>query len=163
MAQRKDSRGGSRADVKGPLILSAVLAAVAFVAVGIFASGGTDNALRLDLAFIAAGIVFIVTLVISATLMIVEKPNDPHLGRGTGVNRSSAKLYAEARARRQAAAQPPGEAEFGQRVRPDTRGEDLLGRRAAEGTGPVDGTTDRRTDGAADGTADDDGGSSPRV
>ena len=101
MAQRKGSRGGFRADVKGPLILSAVLAAIAFVAVGIFASGGTDNALRLDLAFIAAGIAFIVTLVISATLMIVEKPNDPHLGAGTGVNRSSAKLYAEARARRQ--------------------------------------------------------------
>jgi hypothetical protein len=139
VAQRKGSRGGFRADVKGPLILSAVLAAIAFVAVGIFASGGTDNALRLDLAFIAAGIAFIVSLVISATLMIVEKPNDPHLGAGTGVNRSSAKLYAEARARRQAAARPPGEAEFGQRVRPDTEGEDLLGRRPAEGPGPAGG------------------------
>jgi hypothetical protein len=142
VAQRKGSRGGSRADVKGPLILSAVLAAVAFVAVGIFASGGTDNGPRLDLAFIAAGIAFIATLVISATLMIVEKPNDPHLGTGTGVNRSSAKLYAEARARRQAAARPPGEAEFGQRVRPDTEGEDLLGRRSADGTGPDDSTDD---------------------
>nr|WP_306438956.1 hypothetical protein [Kocuria sediminis] len=113
--------------------MSAVLAAVAFGGVAIFASGGTENQLRLDLAFIAAGIVFIVALVVSATLMIVEKPNDPHLGEGTGVNRSSAKLYAEARARREAAARPAGEAEFGQRVRPDTRGEDLLGRRPAEG------------------------------
>jgi hypothetical protein len=132
VAQRKGSRGGFRADVKGPLILSAVLAAVAFGGVAIFASGGTENELRLDLAFIAAGIVFIVALVVSATLMIVEKPNDPHLGKGTGVNRSSAKLYAEARARREAAALPAAEAEFGQRVRPDTRGEDLLGRRPAE-------------------------------
>ena len=132
MAQRKGSRNGSRADVKGPLILSAVLAAVAFVAVAIFASGGTEDGLRLDLALVAAGIVFIVVLVVSATLMIVERPNDPHLGEGTGVNRSSAKLYAEARARRQAAAQPSGEPEFGQRVRPDTQGEDLLGRRPAE-------------------------------
>ena len=141
MAQRKGSRNGSRADVKGPLILSAVLAAVAFVAVAIFASGGTEDGLRLDLALVAAGIVFIVVLVVSATLMIVERPNDPHLGEGTGVNRSSAKLYAEARARRQAAAQPSGEPEFGQRVRPDTQGEDLLGRRPAEdapdGGGPA--------------------------
>ena len=141
MAQRKGARNGSRADVKGPLILSAVLAAVAFVAVAIFASGGTEDGLRLDLALVAAGIVFIVVLVVSATLMIVERPNDPHLGEGTGVNRSSAKLYAEARARRQAAAQPSGEPEFGQRVRPDTQGEDLLGRRPAEdapdGGGPA--------------------------
>ncbi|MCJ8504250.1 hypothetical protein MRU69_05140 [Kocuria flava] len=126
MAQRK----GSRADVKGPLILSTVMAVVAFAAVAIFATGGTDNALRLDLALIAAGIAFIATVVVSATLMIVERPNDPSLGQGTGVNRSSARLYAEARARRQreAAARRDGEAEFGRRVRPDTEGEDLLGR-----------------------------------
>ncbi|MEF3120002.1 hypothetical protein [Kocuria flava] len=126
MAQRK----GSRADVKGPLILSTVMAVVAFAAVAIFATGGTDNALRLDLALIAAGIAFIATVVVSATLMIVERPNDPSLGQGTGVNRSSARLYAEARARRQreAAARRDGEAEFGRRVRPDTEGEDLRGR-----------------------------------
>lgn len=134
MAQRKGPRGGSRTDVKGPLILSAVLAVVVFVAVAIFAGGGTDNGLRLDLAFIAAGIAFIATLVVSATLMIVEKPNDPHLGQGSGVNRSSAALYAESRARRRAAEAPAGEPEFGQRVRPDTEGEDLLGRRSAEGS-----------------------------
>jgi hypothetical protein len=139
VAQRKGSRDGFRADVKGPLILSAVMAVVAFVAVAVFASGGTANTLRLDLAFIAAGVVFIVTVVVSATLMIVEKPNDTHLGEGTGVNRSSAKLYAEARAKRQAQdqARRTGEAEFGQRVRPDTEGEDLLGRRS-----PTEGTPD---------------------
>ena len=132
MAQRKGPRGGSKADVKGPLILSAVLAAVVFVAVAIFAGGGTENGLRLDLAFIAAGIAFIATLVVSATLMIVDKPNDPRLGQGSGVNRSSAALYAESRARRRAAQAPAGEPEFGQRVRPDTEGEGLLGRRSAE-------------------------------
>ncbi|MGX5358669.1 hypothetical protein [Kocuria sp. KH4] len=154
MAQRKGSRGGFRADVKGPLILSAVLAAVAFGGVAIFASGGTENQLRVDLALITAGIVFIVVLVVSATLMIVEKPNDPHLGEGTGVNRSSAKLYAEARARREAAARPAGEAEFGQRVPPDTRGEDLLGRGAA-GDPPRDAGGDA-TGGPAGGTRGDD-------
>ncbi len=157
MVQRKGSRDGFRADVKGPLILSAVLAAVTFGGVALLASGGTENGPRLDLAFTAAGIVFIVALVFSATLMIVEKPNDPHLGQGTGVNRSSAKLYAEARARRQAAARPAGEAEFGQRVHPDTEGEDLLGRRPAEG--PGEGPGER-----ADGSAGDDGSASgPRA
>lgn len=39
-----------------------------------------------------------------ATLIIVERPNDEHLGEGTGINRSSAKLYAEAKARREAEA-----------------------------------------------------------
>ncbi|MFI7483934.1 hypothetical protein ACH9EU_16135 [Kocuria sp. M1R5S2] len=156
MAQRKGSRGGPGADVKGPLILSGVLAAVVFGAVAIFASGGTDNPLRLDLAFVAAGVVFIVTLVVSATLMIVEKPNDPHLGRGTGVNRSSAKLYAEARARRRAAGAPSGEggepaeeAEFGQRVRPDTVGEGLPGRDPADGSGPARRPADGDDDGPA--------------
>lgn len=153
MAQRKGSRDGFRADVKGPLILSAVLAAVTFGGVAVLASGGTANTPRLDLALTAAGIVFIVSLVISATLMIVEKPNDPHLGQGTGVNRSSAKLYAEARARRQAAERPAGEAEFGQRVHPDTEGEDLLGRSSAGGA-------DERTDESA---GDDGGSPAPRA
>lgn len=153
MAQRKGSRDGFRADVKGPLILSAVLAAVTFGGVAVLASGGTANTPRLDLALTAAGIVFIVSLVISATLMIVEKPNDPHLGQGTGVNRSSAKLYAEARARRQAAERPAGEAEFGQRVHPDTEGEDLLGRSSAGGAG-------ERTDESA---GDDGGSPAPRA
>lgn len=159
MAQRKGSRGGFRADVKGPLILSAVLAAVTFGGVAVLASGGTENQLRLDLAFTAAGIVFIVALVVSATLMIVDKPNDPHLGEGTGVNRSSAKLYAEARARREAAAQPPGEAEFGQRVRPDTRGEDLLGRRPAEDPAPDTGGD--TAGGTGERTGGDDGAPRP--
>jgi hypothetical protein len=33
--------------------------------------------------------------------MMIEKPNDPSLGEGTGVNRSSAKLYAQRRATRE--------------------------------------------------------------
>lgn len=135
MAQRKDPRGGFRADVKGPLLISFTVAVVAFVAVAVFASGGTDNPLRLDLAFVAAGVAFIATVVVTATMMLVERPNDPHLGQGAGVNRSSARLYAETRAqrRRQADASRADEAQFGQRVRPDTEGEDLLGRRDAEG------------------------------
>ena len=93
---------GFKAQVRGPLVIAFVLAIVAFLCTFIFATGGTDNAPQLVLALTVAGAVFVVTLVMCATLILVEKPNDSSLGKGTGVNRSSAKLYAEARARREA-------------------------------------------------------------
>ncbi len=77
--------------VKGPLIFSAVLAVVAGVSTTIFATGGGTRELRLDLGFIAAGIAFIVCLVISAILLMAEKPNAEHLGKGSGVHRSSSR------------------------------------------------------------------------
>lgn len=79
-----------RTSVKGPLMFSAFWAVVAFVAVIIFASGGSARAPRFDLAFTAAGIAFIVTLVIAAMLALSYKDNDEHLGKGSGVNLSSA-------------------------------------------------------------------------
>lgn len=93
---------GIKADIKGPLIIAVVLAVVAFFGVLVFATGGTNNAPEFRLALTVAGGVFIVTLVACATLIIVEKPNDEGLGQGTGVNRRSADLYAEARKRREA-------------------------------------------------------------
>lgn len=97
-------RGGFKEQVRGPLSIAAVLAVVAFIGVVIFATGGTNNQPNFVLAATVAGCVFVVTLVMCATLIMVEKPNDPHLGEGTGINRSSAKLYAEAKARREAEA-----------------------------------------------------------
>ncbi|MET1089371.1 MAG: hypothetical protein ABWY04_19990 [Arthrobacter sp.] len=79
-----------RTSVKGPLMFSAFWAVVAFVAVVIFASGGSARAPRFDLAFTAAGIAFIVTLVIAAMLSMSYKENAEHLGKGSGVNLSSA-------------------------------------------------------------------------
>ena len=79
-----------RTSVKGPLMFSAFWAVVAFVAVLIFASGGSARAPRFDLAFTAAGIAFIVTLVIAAMLSMSYKENAEHLGKGSGVNLSSA-------------------------------------------------------------------------
>ena len=79
-----------RTSVKGPLMFSAFWAVVAFVAVVIFASGGSARAPRFDLAFTAAGIAFIVTLVIAAMLSMSHKENAEHLGKGSGVNLSSA-------------------------------------------------------------------------
>lgn len=79
-----------RTSVKGPLMFSAFWAVVAFVAVLIFASGGSARAPRFDLAFIAAGIAFIATLVIAAMLSMSYKENAEHLGKGSGVNLSSA-------------------------------------------------------------------------
>lgn len=80
-----------RTSVKGPLMFSAFWGVVAFVAVLIFASGGSSRAPRFDLAFTGAGIAFIVTLVIAAMLSMSYKDNAEHLGKGSGVNLSSAK------------------------------------------------------------------------
>lgn len=94
---------GFKAQVRGPLIIAAVLALVAFFAVFVFATGGTRNQPNVGLALGVSGAVFIVTLVACATLILVERPNDPSLGQGTGINRSSAELYAQAKAKREAA------------------------------------------------------------
>ncbi len=80
-----------RTSVKGPLMFSAFWAALTFVSVLIFASGGSSRAPRFDLAFTGAGIAFIVTLVIAAMLSMSHKENAEHLGKGSGVNLSSAK------------------------------------------------------------------------
>jgi len=77
--------------VKGPLMFSAFWAVVAFFAVLIFASGGSARSPRFDLAFTGAGIAFIVTLVIAAMLSMSYKDNAAHLGKGSGVNLSSAR------------------------------------------------------------------------
>ena len=100
MAQRP--KRGLKAEIKGPLIIAAVLAVVAFVCILIFATGGTNNAPEFRLALSVAGCVFVGTLVVCATLIIVEKPNDEELGQGTGINKRSADLYAQAKARKDA-------------------------------------------------------------
>lgn len=88
------SSGGpqKRNSVKAPLIFSAVLALIAGVATMIFATGGADKELRLDLALIAAGIAFIASLLICSLLLMTEKPNPDHLSEGSGVHRSAAKI-----------------------------------------------------------------------
>jgi hypothetical protein len=72
-------------------MFSAFWAVVAFFAVLIFASGGSARSPRFDLAFTGAGIAFIVTLVIAAMLSMSYKENADHLGKGSGVNLSSAR------------------------------------------------------------------------
>ena len=98
----EDRPRGLKAQVKGPLIIAAALALAAFFAVFVFATGGTHNKPNIGLALGVAGAVFIVTLVVCATLILVDRPNDPSLGQGTGINRSSAELYARAKAKREA-------------------------------------------------------------
>ncbi|MFJ4028688.1 hypothetical protein ACIPWF_15030 [Paenarthrobacter sp. NPDC089989] len=78
-----------RTSVKGPLVFSAFFAVLAFVAVLIFASGGSAHTPRFDLAFTGAGIAFIVSLVVAAMLSMSYKENAEHLGKGSGVNLSS--------------------------------------------------------------------------
>jgi hypothetical protein len=72
-------------------MFSAFWGVVAFVAVLIFASGGSSRSPRFDLALTGAGIAFIVTLVIAAMLSMSYKDNAEHLGKGSGVNLSSKK------------------------------------------------------------------------
>ena len=114
-------QGTERLGVKGPLVFSAVLAAVAGVATTIFASGGSEP--RVDLGLTAAGIAFIVSLVFCAMLMISAKPNDENLGKGSGVNRSSAAASRPAgpaaSAGRDGSAEAPGEPRYGQRSSDD--------------------------------------------
>ncbi|WP_077489838.1 hypothetical protein [Sinomonas mesophila] len=85
-----DTPRGPRVGIKGPLMFSALFAVIAFFAVLFFASGGTDQGLRFDLAFSGAGIAFIVCLVIAAMLSMSYKENAEHLGQGSGVNLRSA-------------------------------------------------------------------------
>ncbi|KTR40274.1 MULTISPECIES: hypothetical protein [Rothia] len=125
MAQRP--KRGLKADIKAPLILAAILAIIAFVGVFVFATGGTNNQPEIKLALSAAGGVFVVTLVVCATLIMVERPNDEELGQGTGINRRSADLYAAAKARkeererreREQAGSGTGDAAAGARERDD--------------------------------------------
>ena len=72
-------------------MFSACWAVLAFVAVLIFASGGSSKTPRFDLAFTGAGIAFIVTLVIAAMLAMSHKENSEQLGKGSGINLSSAR------------------------------------------------------------------------
>ena len=87
----KPTQGRFRYGIKAPLVFSAALAVVAGVATSIFATGGGSQELRADLGLTAAGIAFIVSLVICAMLMMAETPNAEHLSKGSGVNRSSAR------------------------------------------------------------------------
>jgi preprotein translocase subunit SecY len=83
--------------VKAPLIFSAVLAIVASVVTLVVSSGGTSHTPRYDLAAIAFGVAFIVTLVVAAMLSMSFKENAEHLGRGSGINLSSADRQAKDR------------------------------------------------------------------
>ena len=88
------SSGGpqKRNSVKAPLIFSAVLAVIAGVATMIFATGGAEKELRVDLALTAAGIAFIASVLICSLLLMTEKPNPEHLSEGSGIHRSSANI-----------------------------------------------------------------------
>lgn len=111
-------------DVKGPLAVSAVLGLVAGGVTSFVAAGGTQDGMRVDLGLIVGGIAFIASVVVCATLMMLEKPNDPGLGEGSGVNRSSAKLYAQRRAQRRSTQAGPASGQPGSAASADTTSSD---------------------------------------
>ena len=120
MAKRQPGaprQGRFRYGIKAPLLFSATLAVVAGVATSIFATGGGTRVLRVDLGLTAAGIAFIASLVICAMLMMAETPNPEHLGKGSGVNRSSARPDRKKQSTPPpATAEPQDEPRFGQRL-----------------------------------------------
>lgn len=71
-----------------PVIMSAVLAAVAGTAVALVSTGGTEREFRWELGIAAACVTFIVSLLIFLLLIVTARPNPEHLGKGTGIRRS---------------------------------------------------------------------------
>lgn len=76
--------------IKGPLSFSLILAVVAGIVGLITSTGGSQNPLRFDIGLACFGIAFIASLLVISVMTMAAKDNDPDLGKGTGVNRSSA-------------------------------------------------------------------------
>lgn len=76
--------------IKGPLSFSLILAIVSGGVGMISSTGGSQNPVRLDIGLACFGIAFIASLLVISVLTMASKENDPDLGKGTGVNRSSA-------------------------------------------------------------------------
>ena len=84
--------------IKFPLSFSGALAAVAGLVTLVVSAGGTIHGLRWDLAAIAFGIAFVVTLLLSSLLVMGHKENEDYLREGSGVNRRSADRLKQIRA-----------------------------------------------------------------
>lgn len=78
--------------IKGPLSFSLILAVVAGIVGLITSTGGSQNPLRFDIGLACFGIAFIASLLVISVMTMAAKDNDPELGKGTGINRSSANL-----------------------------------------------------------------------
>ncbi|WP_413455122.1 hypothetical protein ACLQ8T_14930 [Glutamicibacter sp. FR1] len=76
--------------IKGPLSFSLILGLVSGVVGLISSTGGSQNPPRFDIGLAAFGIAFVASLLVISVLTMAAKDNDPELGKGTGVNRSSA-------------------------------------------------------------------------
>lgn len=76
--------------IKGPLSFSLILAIVSGGVGMISSTGGSQNPVRIDIGLACFGIAFIASLLVISVLTMASKENDPDLGKGTGVNRSSA-------------------------------------------------------------------------
>ncbi|MDJ0357146.1 hypothetical protein [Paenarthrobacter sp. PH39-S1] len=102
MAEKRPATPGEpRISVKAPLGFSFVLGLIAGVVTLVFSTGGTAHTPRWDLAAIAFGVAFIVCLVVAAMLSMSYKENAQHLGKGSGVNLTSAERLAQNQRRQQ--------------------------------------------------------------
>ncbi|MBG0740823.1 hypothetical protein IV500_15715 [Paeniglutamicibacter antarcticus] len=87
--------GEPRISVKAPLSFAAILGLIAGAVTVVVSSGGTAHTPRWDLGAIAFGVAFIVCLVVAAMLSMSFKENAEHLGKGSGVSRTSAERLAQ--------------------------------------------------------------------
>lgn len=86
-SQQKPERQQS---IKAPLIFSLVMGLIAGVSAAVFATGGSDETLRVDIGLTAFGIAFVACLLVISVLTMASKENPKSHGEGSGVNRSSA-------------------------------------------------------------------------
>lgn len=103
MAEDPKQRRALLESVKAPLIFSFALACVAGFVTLIVSSGGSDNPRvehtsagvdnPINLALLAFGIVFIVSILIVSMLQLASRENPDTLDAGAGVNRNSEELY----------------------------------------------------------------------
>ncbi|GAB3619960.1 hypothetical protein GCM10027417_12210 [Glutamicibacter endophyticus] len=76
--------------IKGPLSFSLVMAFIAGIVGMITSTGGSENPIRYDIGLLCFGIAFVACLLVISVLTMASKENDESLGKGSGVNRSSA-------------------------------------------------------------------------
>lgn len=77
--------------IKVPLMFSLMLGLIAGVVSMIASTGGSENPLRFDIGLTMFGIAFIGSLLVISLLIMASKENPEDLGKGSGINRVSAR------------------------------------------------------------------------
>lgn len=77
--------------IKVPLLFSLTLGLIAGVVSMVASTGGSEHPLRIDIGLTMFGIAFIGSLLLLSLLIMASKENPEDLGKGSGINRVSAR------------------------------------------------------------------------